>query len=256
MHMHVCTHTCTPTHAQASTHTSTLTRLSSFSPFVAVKFVCINTCKIWMIIVWLFLSDVGGPLCLCHHESWFGWLLCFLHSFSCCLIFEFPPLVCLFFEFPPLFPSSFISLQLFCTDTFSPIEALPSILVFLFSISSYFPCLPSLHSSPLPFCLPSFLHCFLVSFCASSLFVFLPSVFPCLLFGFHSVSHLLSLPFFFFSLLSLLPPFLSSFLSWRSLSWTFHTHVSSVGICWNNHSSSLPPSLHLILSIISFLWSL
>ena len=225
MHIHVGTHTHAHAHMHMHRHphTSTLTRLSSFSPFVAVKFVCINTCKIWMIIVWLFLSDVGGPLCLCHHESWFGWLLCLLHSFSC--LFD------LFLEFPPLFPASFISLQLFCTDTFSPIEALPSILVFLFSISSYFPCLPSLHSSLLPFCLPSFLYCFLVSFCASSLFVFLPSVFPCLLFGFHSVSHLLSEPFVFFSLLlSLLSPFLSSLLSWRSLSWTFHTHLSP---SWN-----------------------
>ena len=164
---------------------------------------------------WSFVSVSSGELV---------WLVTLLFA-------QFFLFVWFVFEFPPLFPASFISLQLFCTDTFSPIEALPSILVFLFSISSYFPCLPSLHSSLLPFCLPSFLYCFLVSFCASSLFVFLPSVFPCLLFGFHSVSHLLSEPFVFFSLLlSLLSPFLSSLLSWRSLSWTFHTHLSP---SWN-----------------------
>ena len=118
----------------------------------------------------------------------------------------------IFLEFPPLFPASFISLLLFCADTFSPVEALRSILVFLFSVSSRFPCLPAFCSSLLPFCLPFFpsLHCFLISFCASPLFVFLPSVFPCRLFGFLPVSHLLSLPFF---LLCLLPSFLPSFLA-------------------------------------------
>lgn len=78
----------------------------------------------------------------------------------------------IFLEFPPLFPASFISLLLFCADTFSPVEALRSILVFLFSVSSRFPCLPAFCSSLLPFCLPFFpsLHCFLISFCASPLF--------------------------------------------------------------------------------------